>query len=148
MKCIVCKQPAHHAPDLRSEVDVCDIHHDMLKKAERLHVENIRFIKDNIKYMEDRKKILEEYVECKRIIKENEEKMKSLQDSIKDFSQVDDVFDLDYATVTYQAGKSTYKYSPELTKRAELLKADQKLEVQTDVAIVVAGSPFLVVKFK
>ena len=98
--------------------------------------------------MIEKKDILQEYVECKSVIKETETRMKDLQEMIKSFAEIDDVFDMETAKVSYVKGKPRYNYSPELTEREKQVKADQKEEVQTGIAEVVFGDPFLLVKFK
>lgn len=97
--------------------------------------------------IQDYKKTLEEYVECKAVIKEAEEKMKGLAEEIKAFAEVDQVYELDNAKVSYMQGKPRYVYTPETTEKEKALKETQKMEVQTGLAEIVHGEPFLVVKF-
>jgi hypothetical protein len=97
--------------------------------------------------MIDNKAILQEYVECKAVIKEAEERMKELAEEIKCFAEVDQVYELDTAKVSYVQGKPKYIYSPETTEKEKALKEIQKMEVQTGVAEITHGEPFLMVKF-
>lgn len=94
------------------------------------------------------KEILEEYIECKQSIKDITERMNELQDQIKAFADVDDKFDLETATVTYQPGRVSYKHSHELVTKEKELKEAKKIEIQNDIAEAVVGEPYLVVKFK
>lgn len=98
--------------------------------------------------MPDQKSVLQEYVELKRVVKEAEEKIKELGGIIKGFSEVDDVYELEDAKVSLVQGKPSYVYSDDLTMREAELKESKTIEVQTGVATVKYGSPFLMVKLK
>jgi hypothetical protein len=97
--------------------------------------------------MPDKLAILQEYVECKAVVKEAEEKMKELAEQIKDFAEVDQVYELDNAKVLCMKGKARYQYSPETTEKEKALKAVMKEEVQMGIAEAKYGEPFLMVKF-
>lgn len=97
--------------------------------------------------MPDKLEVLREYVECKAIIKDAEEKMKNLAEQIKTFAEVDQVYELDNAKVLCMRGKARYQYSPETTEKEKALKETMKMEVQTGVAEAKYGDPFLMVKF-
>jgi hypothetical protein len=92
--------------------------------------------------------IIQEYVEQKDLIREAEKRVKELQFQIKQFAEVDDVFDLENATVSMVKGRASYKYSEGLTMTEQELKEAKKLEEQTGVAEVIEGEPYLIVKFK
>jgi len=96
----------------------------------------------------DKLELISQYIEAKAVIKEAEEKMKVLGMQIKAFAEVDDVFETDSATVACMKGKPKYKYSPELTEKEKSLKEAQKIEVQSGIAEVEYGDPFLQVNFK
>lgn len=97
--------------------------------------------------MPDKLDVLREYVECKAVIKEAEEKMKGLSELIKSFAEVDQVYELDDAKVLCMRGKARYEYSPETTEKEKALKETMKREVQTGIAEAKYGEPFLMVKF-
>lgn len=94
------------------------------------------------------KEILEEYIECKQSIKDVTERMSELQDQIKAFADVDDKFDLEMATVTYQPGRASYKHSDALVAKEKEVKEEKKIEIQNGIAEEIVGDPYLVVKFK
>jgi len=79
---------------------------------------------------------------------EAEEQVEILGMQIKEFAEVDDVYDIGEASVTCMKGKPSYTYSPSLTEIAKDLKEKQKVEVQTGIAEVSYGEPFLQVNFR
>jgi hypothetical protein len=96
----------------------------------------------------DKLELIQQYVEAKAIIKEAEEKMKVLGMQIKAFAEVDDVFEIEGANVSCMKGKPKYTYSPALMETEKNLKEAQKIEVQSGIAEVSYGEPFLQVNFK
>jgi hypothetical protein len=96
----------------------------------------------------DKLELIQQYVEAKAVIKEAEEQMKILGMQIKAFAEVDDVFEIEGANVSCMKGKPKYTYSPQLTEIEKDLKEKQKVEVQTGIAEVSYGEPFLQVNFK
>lgn len=98
--------------------------------------------------MSDIKASVERYIELKAMVKEANTEMEALADVIKAASNVDDKYDTEVATVTYQPGKVSYKYSPALVALEKQVKDEKKVEEQTGVAEASVGEPYLVVKFK
>lgn len=95
----------------------------------------------------DKLELIKDYVDAKAVIKEAEETLKVLGMQIKAFAEVDDVFEIEGANVSCMKGKPKYTYSPQLTEIEKDLKEKQKVEVQTGIAEVSYGEPFLQVKF-
>jgi hypothetical protein len=96
----------------------------------------------------DKLELIKDYIDAKAVIKEAEEKMKVLGMQIKAFAEVDDVFDVGEATLSCMKGKPKYTYSPAITETEKNLKEAMKVEVQSSIAEVSYGEPFLQVNFK
>lgn len=143
MRCLLCREEGVYREDLRCEDFFCSNHHDQLAQAEHLMEERLIIYKDM-----NTAAIIQEYVQQKDLIREAEARIKELQFSIKQFAEVDDVFDIDIATVTVVKGRATYEYSDDIKEREQALKEAKKYEEQTGAAAVIEGEPYLVCKFK
>lgn len=143
MKCILCHEEGQYATDLRCEDVFCKTHHDLLAQAEARSIWLKKFFME-----QQHKNLIQEYVQQKDLIREAEERIKELQFALKQFIEVDDVFDTDIATLSMVKGRTSYRYSENVQAREEALKADKKLEEQTGVAEAIEGEPYIIVKFK
>lgn len=99
---------------------------------------------DNI----DLKSVCGEYEDLKRTIKEAEERIKVLKPILEDNIEEGQELNTGTATFVVNKGRTSWKYSEELSNMEAELKDRQKEEVQTGVAQKVEGKSFVVCNLK